>query len=374
MTMKKLILCIPILLCLQANSQQPHSHELGRKIDFPDIPGYKTLKFDFHQHSVFSDGSVWPDIRVEEAIRDGLDAISLTEHLEYQPHKEDIPHPDRNRAYNLALNYAKDQGLLIANGSEITRSMPPGHTNTIFIADANKLLIEDSIEVFREAKNQGGFTFWNHPNWIAQVKDGMVKLTDMHKKLIAEGLLHGIEVVNDLTYSAEALQIALDNNLTIMGTSDIHGLVDWQYEINQGGHRPITLVFSKEKSLESIKEGLKNQRTVVWFNNLLIGKSEFIVPLIQQSLSIKRANYPGKYDVLSVVIENNSDAEYFLENQSGFTFHSDQDLITIAPHTTKILEIKTKERIETLDIKFKVLNAITAPGVHPEITLEIKVE
>ena len=44
-------------------------------------------------HSVFSDGSVWPDIRVQEAIRDGLDVIATTEHIEYQPWKDDIPHP-----------------------------------------------------------------------------------------------------------------------------------------------------------------------------------------------------------------------------------------------------------------------------------------
>ena len=72
-----------------------------RKIIFPDIPGYKTLKCDFHEHTVFSDGHVWPTIRVMEAVKDNLDAIAVTEHLEYQPHKDDIPHPDRNRAYNI---------------------------------------------------------------------------------------------------------------------------------------------------------------------------------------------------------------------------------------------------------------------------------
>ena len=86
-----------------AGISQDHSHSIGRKLKFPDIPGYKTLKCDFHQHTVFSDGSVWPDIRVQEALLDGLDAISLTEHLEYQPHKDDIPHPDRNRSYDITI-------------------------------------------------------------------------------------------------------------------------------------------------------------------------------------------------------------------------------------------------------------------------------
>jgi len=60
-------------------------------IKIPDIPGYITLKCDFHIHTVFSDGTVWPHIRAEEAWREGLDAIAITDHIEYQPHKEDLP-------------------------------------------------------------------------------------------------------------------------------------------------------------------------------------------------------------------------------------------------------------------------------------------
>ena len=47
-----------------------HNPKSNRKIEFPDLPGYKTLVCDLHMHSVFSDGSVWPDIRVQEAIRE----------------------------------------------------------------------------------------------------------------------------------------------------------------------------------------------------------------------------------------------------------------------------------------------------------------
>ncbi|GIR30125.1 MAG: hypothetical protein CM15mP44_4080 [Candidatus Neomarinimicrobiota bacterium] len=86
-----------------------HNPKSNRKIEFPDLPGYKTLVCDLHMHSVFSDGSVWPDIRVQEAIRDGLDVIATTEHIEYQPWKDDIPHPDRNRSYEYHSNFAKIQ-------------------------------------------------------------------------------------------------------------------------------------------------------------------------------------------------------------------------------------------------------------------------
>ena len=84
-----------------AFSQHSHS-DANREISFPDIKGYLTLVCDFHTHSVFSDGSVWPSIRVAEAQKDGLDAIAVTEHIEYQSHIDDIPHPDRNRSYELA--------------------------------------------------------------------------------------------------------------------------------------------------------------------------------------------------------------------------------------------------------------------------------
>ena len=258
-----------LLIFLSISTSFANANDFGqsREIVFPDIPGYKTLKCDLHIHTVFSDGSVWPTIRVAEALKDNLDAIAVTEHLEYQPNKKDIPHPDRNRAYEIEKQ-AAGKGLIIISGAEITRDMPPGHSNALFLNDANDLLVEDSLEAFRQAKKQEAFIFWNHPNWTSQRKNGVAVLTDMHKMLIKDKLLNGIEVVNELSFSSEALQIALDNNLTIIGASDIHGLIDWEYDVHQGGHRPITMVFSKEKSANGIKDGLNNRRTVVFSENL----------------------------------------------------------------------------------------------------------
>ncbi|HOI80411.1 MAG TPA: PHP domain-containing protein, partial [Petrimonas sp.] len=49
-------------------------------IVIPDVNGFKVLKCDFHMHTVFSDGDVWPTVRVQEAWREGLDAIAITDH------------------------------------------------------------------------------------------------------------------------------------------------------------------------------------------------------------------------------------------------------------------------------------------------------
>jgi 3',5'-nucleoside bisphosphate phosphatase len=368
--MKKLLVALFCVTCLVTSAQPGHSHRMERSLKFPDIPGFNTMKCDLHQHTVFSDGAVWPDIRVAEALMDGLDAISLTEHLEYQPHKADIPHPDRNRSYELAMQEAKNHRLLIVRGSEITRRMPPGHCNAIFVEDANKMLVSDSVGVFREAKRQGAFVFWNHPNWISQRKDGMATLTDMHRSLIGEKLLDGIEVVNGDNYSDEALQIALDNNLTIMGTSDIHKLIDWDYKPHTGGHRPVTLVFSKERTIESIKDGLVNRRTVAFFKDLLIGRDEFLLPLLQQSLKIDSAKYTGNSNVLEVTIQNYTSCAFTLVNKTGFTFHDRADVVTIGPGEKTVVEVKTINRLQSVELKFEVVNAINAPHKHPDIVLK----
>lgn len=373
--MKKYLLFTAVILTTISNSAQDthHSHQSNRKIEFPDIDGFKTLICDLHQHTVFSDGAVWPSIRVQEAFKDGIDVISLTEHLEYQPHKKDIPHKDRNRAYQIALDAAKNHDLIVINGSEITRSMPPGHSNAIFITDANKLLVDDAIDAFNEAHNQGAFVFWNHPNWISQVSDGIAKLTDLHKDLLNQNLIHGIEVVNEDTYSDEALQIALDNDLTIIGTSDIHGLVDWQFNIPEGGHRPVTLVFAKAKNEKSLKEALFKKQTVVYFNNILIGRKEFLIPLIKASMNITEAKYIEESSVLSVTFTNNSDVDFILKNNTGYTFHDHIDMIIIKANNSTIVRVKTIKKMSSLNLNFEVLNAILAPNTHPEINFNITI-
>jgi len=340
-----------------------------RTIEFPNIPGYLTLKSDLHMHSVLSDGSVWPNIRVQEATRDGLDVISLTDHLEYQPNRADIPHPERNRGFDLTKKAAKGSNLIVINGAEITRSMPPGHFNAIFIKDANKLLDKDVMKVFQEARDQKAFVFWNHPHWTAQQPNGIASLSEMHLKLISEGLIQGIEIYNESTYSDEALQIALDHNLTILGNSDIHGLIDYQFNVADGGHRPTTLIFATEKSPAAIKDALFQRRTAVWFDNTLVGAAEFLTPLIQESLEVERQ---GKSLVENIIIYNQSDASYILENHSEYTLHNQGSVFTVPAHESTLIQVKTVEELDSYQLRFRVLNAITSPGTHPEIILEIK--
>ena len=364
---------IPFLLISFFSSAQTHSHTGDRPFYFPNVPGYLTLKTDFHIHSVFSDGKVWPTIRVQEALRDSLDAISLTEHIEYQPHKADIPHPDRNRAYELALAEAKNHDLIIVHGSEITRGAPVGHSNAIFLKNSNDLLQDKAEEAFAQAKQQGAFVFWNHPAWHAQSPKGTPILSGFQKERIQDNELHGVEVINTTDYSKETFQLALDENLTIMGTSDIHGLIEWDYE-DKGKQRPITLVFAKQRSVQGLKDALFAGRTVAVYNDLFIGKEEFLAPLLKSSIDVKSNGYLQNKEILSVNIKNNCSSELILENAMPYTFYSSSPVFTLQPDETKTLLIKTLEQRSEIKLQLRTLGAYTQPDVHPVIEWELQVD
>ena len=368
-----------------------------RAIEFPDVDGYRTFAVDLHTHSVFSDGVVWPIIRVQESERDGLALLAVTEHLEYQPWQEDIPHPDRNRSYVVAAEYAaeSESEVIVVNGAEITRSMPPGHVNAVFISDANALLVKSSGADYmarlrpstpeeqaaseREAwlaieaaNGQNAFVFWNHPNWPAQRPDGVAKLTDMHRELIADGLLHGIEVANGDFYSAESLQIALDNDLAILGVSDVHYLIDWDYTPHAGGHRTATLVFAEERTAESIKEALHANRTVAWFGNWLIGREDALMPLLEASLRLTKVERSPGDKLIDIRLSNLSDAAFDLRVTSGHRFNGPPSTLRVEPHSDLDLAISGEAR-PSFEMAFEVLNAITAPETHPTLRLAVEV-
>lgn len=350
-----------------------HSHTSEHALTYPNIAGFETLKTDLHIHTVFSDGNVWPTIRVQEALRENLDAISLTEHLEYQPHEADIPHQNRNRSYDLALKEAKEHDLLIVHGSEITRSAPMGHSNAVFISDANPLLQKNAEKAFSEAKKQNAFVFWNHPAWHAQSPTGNPILSDFQKERINKGELHGIEVINTFDYAEEALAIALEQNLTIMGTSDIHGLISWDYD-EKGSNRPITLVFAKEKSLESLQEALIEGRTVAVYNALMVGKPEYLIPLIHASIHVTSAQYLPNTQILKVELTNNSSSSLLFENQMDYTFYSSSPVFEIPAQGTYTLFIKTIKIKESIDLKLRAIGTYVAPKESPDVVWNISVE
>jgi len=351
--MKKLIILFFINISLVNYSQT-------RKLFFLNPPDTHVISSDLHIHTVFSDGEVWPSIRIKEARRDSLDLISMTEHLEYLSYKNDLKITDRNRSYNISKALLKkDEPLIIVNGSEITKPMPPGHFNAIFVKNVNLLLNSDGEKSMIEANKQGAFVFWNHPNWIENRDDGIAKFDEIHQRLLEKKLFHGIEVVNEHTYSEEALALALDNNLTIMGTSDIHGLIDWTFDKEKKQHRPITFILSKNRTIKSIRDALFNQKTFVWHRDILIGKEENISPVVSENLKITSLGYYKK--IVTIKIQNKSVVPFKLRYLGDYTFHKNSSILEIPARGELLVTIKTKEILTSIKMSFEVLNVITAP-------------
>lgn len=387
--MKSTVLArLALLLALAAGmsaATTPYPVFGARRIKFPDVPGYLTLKCDFHIHTVFSDGKVWPNMRVEEALREGLDVIALTDHLEWNPHRKDVPFPDQNRSHEIAWEAVGDRGLLVLRAVEITRLMPPegdepGHLNAIFVQDGNLLKKPDATEVLREAARQGAFAIWNHPSWLRQTPDGVARLTPLHERLLAENLFQGAEVVNSNEYSDETLQIALDRKLAIIASSDIHAPIDWFYPGEESAHRPVTFVFAKEKTEASLKEALLAGRTVAWFKNSLIGREEWLVPLLQASITAKSEGYEWENSILSyqprttvlnVRLTNSTDAAFILRNASGYRLHNQTDTFVLPAHSSMPIQVKVLKKLPEVALKFEVLNAVVAPEKHAFLEINV---
>ena len=380
--------------------------DMDRIINFPNTEKYKVIVADLHTHSVFSDGAVWPNVRVEEAVRDGIDLLAITEHLEYQPHIDDIPHPDRNRSFDIAEDIAKNKDLTVINGAEITRMFPPGHINAIFIEDANKLIyldeakISEAKEILKEvpeesltnyedlswledaalaslwpvknalieARNQNAFTFWNHPAWSSEEFIGQPMLREIHKEFFRDNLLHGIEVANGDGYSEEAFRIALEYELTVLGTSDVHGLIDWDYPSSIGAHRPVTLILSESNSIDAIKSSLFSGKTVVWFKNNLIGLEDNILELTNSYLKAKKVEILENSDIARVEIENVSDVRFIIQVLDQSSVVNESNLIEIAPNEKTVLQIDNGVDKGSLDVK--ILNAFIAPNKNLLTTLK----
>lgn len=360
-----------------------HHNTLPRCIAFPNTAeGKSVLAVDLHTHSVFSDGNVWPTIRVDESRRDCLTAMAVTEHLEWQPHKDDIPHPDRNRSFEVAQQHVerRDVPLLLIPGAEITRFFPPGHVNAIFIEDANKLLfprgnrqkplIKESKQAIDAAAKQNAFMFWNHPYWTRDFANGIVELSDMHRELIAQNKLHGIEVANGDHFSEEALQIALDNNLAILGTSDIHGLIDWDYDIANGGHRTATLVVSEEPTLAGIEKAIRANKTVAIFKKTLIGRDAELQQVLSGMLTLEVGEYRRRSTVLNISIHNHGPIDLMLRNVGDKRFADAGDIVAVPAHGSAKVQVKDVPNTDDFALAVEVLSAFNAPQQHPTLTLK----
>jgi hypothetical protein len=335
------------------------SGQVRQEIHFPDLPGQRTLKCDFHMHSVFSDGEVWPTVRVNEAWRQGLDAISITDHIEYRPHKNDVK-TNPNRPFEIAADKARECGLLLIRGAEITHDTPPGHFNAIFLADAAPLDTKDIYEAYGHVGRQKAFAFWNHPGWQGPERG---QWGEVQTRLFENKQLHGIEICNGEVYYADAHRWAVEKGLTLVGNSDEHtpfSDLPW----TATSHRTLTLVFARQKSEGALREALFAGRTAVWCQNRLIGPERYLAPLIAASLEV-RPPRQGRKGAVWLEIANRCELELQLQPTGNA-----RTQMTVPARATGLFKLDARA-VAKGELICKVLNCLTDPNQPLEIKLTV---
>ncbi len=341
------------------------------EIPFPSLPGTQLVVCDLHMHTVFSDGSVWPRVRIDEAWRLGLHAIAITDHIEYQPWRDDVRVDNLDRSFELAAGPAREFGIMLIRGAEITRDTPPGHFNAVFLQkvsdlgflkDVAKEDVEGLLKAFQVAVEQGAFIFWNHPGWKGPE---LGKWGPVQEELFKRGWLHGVEICNGATYYREAHEYALERNLTLIGTSDIHG-PDLTKQTTPAEHRTLTLAFPKERTPESLREALMTGQTIVWYQDMLIGRQPMLEAYFEQCLKVRPPHLRTQNRVL-FVLENNSAIDIRLERAGNIGPAS----ITVPAGGIVLVNIGTNQPKAPMELKYVVSNWWIAPDVGLPVVIHV---
>lgn len=376
--MQTLKASVLVILSLAGIISLPAQDTARKKISLPDIPGYTTLKCDFHMHTVFSDGHVWPTFRVNEAVRDGLDAISLTEHIDFEGQPDDIKR-NYNRAYEIASDAAKNKDLLIIRGAEISPRVPPYHNNALFLQDANaipspymkdwkkKFIMKDNIKhdelmaPFLEVKKQGAFVFYNHPGYSWWDKKDTNIFTSFHKELLEKGILGGVEVANSGRYNIIAHRLAMQYNLTMVCNTDEHYDMFARYYTT---HRPMTLVFAKSKSVEAIKEALQARKTAVYFDDYIVARQSEAEAFFKAALQVTTEKKTRNGEpILLIKYFNTSDIPFTVRVTAPFNVEGlPLGQTILKPHDTTTITLKAIWQYPAqLPVHMEVSNIIVSP-------------
>ncbi len=322
-------------------------------ISIPDIDGYKTFKCDFHTHTVYADAHVSPEGRVQEDWYDGLDVMAMTEHVGV--HKTGIDMPDRNVPIVKAKAEGAKFGMIVIPGVEITRAKPFGHMNFLFVKDAN-VFSEDRYltdkdgeyltdELGRKINNdetlqddiaaaleQDCFIQWNHPGW----PDRKCDMYDIHKDMLAKGQIHAVEICNHQEWYPKVLDWFDEYHIPMTANTDQHSPIDYNY-----GHviRPMTLVFAKDYTMESIREAMFAGRMVAFWDQTLAGDATWLEQLVHHSLQVRVIDAAkGRIEVTNI-----SDIRF--ETMYG----THMNPVILYPRSAIIMTVKKGQKIEFLN-------------------------
>ena len=383
--MKKILFTIVALLSswiadAQYTFQDSNNHDVLRitrranndsrsEIVIPQVNGYNVYKADLHSHTIFSDGKVTPEWRVEEAWQDGLDIVAITDHIENRPYVTRLPKylngvevqvqnekeisVDLNASVRLAQDQARKLNMLLIPGAEISRPYKTvGHLNALFTTDNNVIPAEDPLQALRNAKAQGALVQFNHPGTGRTSLD----LTEFEINAYKEGLIDGIEIFNNNGFYPKAIDRALEKGLYMSGNSDVHTTTDIAYS-DATLSRNITLILAKEKTMEAVKDALVNRRTIAYGFDQIAGEESLIKDLFNACVTAEFVRVDSKGNTIFNL--TNMSSLVFAASINGSNPH------WIAPFSTIPMKIKSDV------IELKILNMWCGEGKHPVIEVKL---
>lgn len=358
-----------------------HNKEVRKEIILPQVRGLNIYKADLHTHTIFSDAHVTPEYRVQEAWRDGLDAIAITEHTEYRGYEQTMIDfldgylPDGTKAVNtnlldkgpekggikvdlnlptrLAEKAAERYGITVVPGMEISRTPETiGHYNAIFTTDNNTIYHPDCYESFRRAKAQGALVVHNHPGW----RRPSMEIGPFEQKAYDEGLIDGIETFNSADLYPQAIDRAKKYGFFMVGATDAHISIARDYLM----HTPIrnmTLIFAKDKSLASLREALLDGRAIAYGWGTLSGEESLLKDLFKASMQtrVERTDANG---TRTVAITNMTSIGYTLRMDGDNPF-------MLEPFTTATVQVAAGEKLAV-----SVENMWCGAEQHPVVELD----
>jgi 3',5'-nucleoside bisphosphate phosphatase len=363
MPTRRFCLCLILALALVA---LPASAQYTRNpLPVPDVGDYQTLKCDFHMHTVFSDGSVWPNVRVVEAYQQGLDAIAITDHDDYHPHKEQVSE-DLTIPYELAKPLADQLGIILIPGIEITKG--EWHFNALFMKDRNVTKGLEKKAALLEAKKQGAFVFWNHPGW-KQPERWFPEIAPLWDSQ----LFKGVELVNGKSFYEGIYADLLEKKLAIMATTDWH--MPATEDMIDG--RPINLLFVKTRSPEGIKEALESRRSAAWMGGQVWGPEEMLAGLWQGAVEIENSSVrvaPGGAVALRLMNSSAFDFKANIAEKPDWLTARVSSVGAEAGSTWTLRVSKdSPEGEQEANLRIEIANFHTAPDANLVVTIPIRV-
>ena len=161
--------------------------------------------------------------------------------------------------------------------------------------------------------------------------------------------------------------IATYKNLTVIANSDIHLSVDFKYDLTlPHSHRPMTLVFAKDRSEEGVKEALFSRRTVAFAGEQLMGTEDLILELFTASVQVHPPFLTKeiKGRMMSYrELENSTDLTFILE-EAGEAENNER--IRLNPRSIQILSYPAGKH----ELRYSLVNCWIGGREHPVIKID----